>query len=285
MPETSTYRCLGHAFTVTTDRPGDHALVAAALAPFAVDADPLPPTRYELRARRDGEFRLHLDGAELRRSPDPGETLDVLLWDVGERAVLSETERVVLHAGAVTAPDGRALLLPGPSGAGKSTTTLGLVTAGLAYLSDEFAVIEPDSLQVLPFPRPLAIKPGTRRLLPHLDELGLRPRDGASATVHVPAESVGGRTATSPAAPAWVVFPDYRDGGPTRLEPLSAAETCAELVRCTFGAGTRPRTVLDVMADVARRCSGHRLRIGRLDAAVDLLAGLVRTPAGVRGDR
>jgi hypothetical protein len=51
---------------------------------------------------------------------------------------------VLLHAGAVTGADGRAVVISGPSGSGKSTTTLGLALRGFGYVSDDVVALDPD---------------------------------------------------------------------------------------------------------------------------------------------
>src|ERR687894_479249 len=45
---------------------------------------------------------------------------------------------------AVVARGGRALVRPGPSLSGKTTLVAALVRSGAAYLSDEFAVLDPE---------------------------------------------------------------------------------------------------------------------------------------------
>lgn len=67
-------------------------------------------------------------------------------------------ERVFVHAGSV-ALNGRALLLPGRSHAGKTTLTEALLRAGASYLSDEYAVLDPEGF-VHPYARPLRLRHG-----------------------------------------------------------------------------------------------------------------------------
>lgn len=273
-----TYRCLSHEFSVRADRPDDAAAVAAALAPFSAELDGDPATTYELRTDSDGAFWLYVDDRSARVSEDPDEPFDLLFWYVGENVVRDERRRLLLHAGAVVTHDGSALLLPGPGGSGKSTTTLGLVGAGMRYLSDEFAVIEPATGCVVPFPRPLALKHGSRRLLPHLDDLAVRTPTDARTTVHVPVERLGGIAATEAAEPGFVVFPTYLEGAVTELTQLTPGQTCIGLLQSTFRMTDRPLEALRVMAGVARRARGYRLTIGDLTEAVDLLSDLT-TPS------
>jgi hypothetical protein len=69
---------------------------------------------------------------------------------------------VFVHAGVVELA-GRACVLVGDSGAGKTSTVAALLARGAKYLSDEVALLDPDTSDVLPFHLPMAIKPWTAR--------------------------------------------------------------------------------------------------------------------------
>ncbi len=71
---------------------------------------------------------------------------------------------LLLHA-AVVERDGRALLISGESGAGKSTLASLLAARGWRFLSDEFALLDPATGMLAPFPRPASLKNASIRLL------------------------------------------------------------------------------------------------------------------------
>lgn len=64
---------------------------------------------------------------------------------------------LVFHAG-VAEKGGRAVVIPGMSGLGKSTLAAGLALTGWRYFSDEFALIDLDTRESIPFPRPISLK-------------------------------------------------------------------------------------------------------------------------------
>ena len=64
---------------------------------------------------------------------------------------------LLIHAGVVER-NGRALVMTGESGSGKSTLAALLSTRGWRLLADEFALIEPATGLVHPFPRPVSLK-------------------------------------------------------------------------------------------------------------------------------
>lgn len=68
---------------------------------------------------------------------------------------------IFLHAGSL-AIDGRGILFIGPKGSGKSTVTMALAARGHRFLGDECGAYVPLSRSLLPFRRPVGIKPGPR---------------------------------------------------------------------------------------------------------------------------
>lgn len=70
---------------------------------------------------------------------------------------LGERRFLLLHAASVE-KDGRALILTGESGAGKSTLSAMLGERGWRFMGDEFALLDPASGLLHPFPRPVSLK-------------------------------------------------------------------------------------------------------------------------------
>ncbi|HKT77201.1 MAG TPA: HprK-related kinase A [Sphingobium sp.] len=66
---------------------------------------------------------------------------------------------VLLHASSVE-KDGRVLVMTGESGSGKSTLAAMLGERGWRLMGDEFALLDPDSGHVFPFPRLVSLKNG-----------------------------------------------------------------------------------------------------------------------------
>jgi hypothetical protein len=73
--------------------------------------------------------------------------------------LLGAVDRWVIHAAAVVAPDGRAVVAVGPGGAGKSTVAAAALGAGWPVLADDLVVLRlgPEGLEVCGVPRPLAV--------------------------------------------------------------------------------------------------------------------------------
>lgn len=64
----------------------------------------------------------------------------------------------LFHAASLMDPaTGGVVALVGPSGRGKTTASRALARAGWIYLSDETCAIDPDTLEVVPYPKPLSV--------------------------------------------------------------------------------------------------------------------------------
>jgi hypothetical protein len=157
-----------------------------------------------LEADLRGRYRLLDDHAEVLDDIDPVVAAASVVWRLNAIAA-SAPGRVMLHAGCVAGAG--AVLIPGRSGAGKSTLVAACVEAGMSYLSDEYAVIDLASGEVVPYPKPLSLT-GERLV-------------AASA---LRAGSVG--VAVSPGA---IVFPRYEPGAPTAVTRLDPQWTLAAL--------------------------------------------------------
>ena len=77
---------------------------------------------------------------------------------------LGQKQYLLLHAATVE-KDGRALIMTGESGAGKSTLAALLGERGWRLMGDEFALLDLEDGQLLPFPRAVSLKNGAIRVM------------------------------------------------------------------------------------------------------------------------
>jgi hypothetical protein len=82
-------------------------------------------------------------------------------WHLFWRLLRMRSDAIFFHASAVGI-EGIGTIFVGPSGAGKSTTSLALAARGHQFLSDEVAGYLPATGELIPFRRPVGIKPGPR---------------------------------------------------------------------------------------------------------------------------
>jgi len=256
----ASYRCLDYEFVVECAEPALGARIGCLLVPWAIDTASDAPV-YSLVATDTSVgawYHLGLDGDELAVGPDAGDLVDQLLFAVSAAAFACAHTHLLVHAGAVVAPDGTAVLLPGPSGAGKTTLVAGLVRAGFGYLSDEAGAIDPATLCVHAFARPLGLKGEARTLF------GVPGGDGVQ---YLAPDELRPRAITGPAPVGHVIAPRYERGAPTAVTRMTPAQTVVELGATAMNLLDLDDG-LDVLAAVARGAPGARLVSGDLDAAI-----------------
>lgn len=152
-----------------------------------------------------------------------------------------------LHSAAL-AWNGKACLLAAEAGSGKSTTTWALLHHGFRYLSDELSPVDPDTLEVFPYPHALCLKqpPPHYRLPAETTDLG--------RTLHVPVCSLPSEAIMEPLPLAAVFLLKYRpDLGGSELRPLGPAEAGARLYLTALNALSHPDHGLDAAVRIAEQ--------------------------------
>lgn len=276
------YQLLSFRFGVRADSSRMRRHVARVMERFAVDEVPLangrgqgpPPAEYHLfDAGVDDptRYRVHYNGTWVRGTGGYSDCLNQFFWHVNEEAYKASDHFLLIHAGAVVSDEGRAVVLPADSGSGKTTLVTGLIRAGFGYLTDEAAVIDPDTLLVHPFPKALTIKESARDVWP---DLAPRKKGSGNGYWQVDPETIRPDCLAEPARVGLIVFPRYVAGAATELTPLSPATGCALLGRNSFNLYRWRARALPVLARVASIAPAYRLISGNLDEAVDAVTRL-----------
>lgn len=141
---------------------------------------------------------------------------------------------LLLHASCVER-EGRALLMSGHSGAGKSTLSALLGERGWRLLGDEFALLDPATGLIHPFPRPVSLKNESIAVMaadipadrfgpliagtPKGDIRHLRPAADAIARM------------AEPARPALLIFPQF--GQVEDVRPVGPVEAFVRLTQAS----------------------------------------------------
>ncbi len=195
-------------------------------------------------------------GAERRvRAWELGDALAVLESEMRHAVAAQARGRTFVHAGVV-GWRGRAIVVPGRSRSGKTTLVAELVRAGAAYLSDEFAVLDPRG-RAHPFAKRLSIRgPGG------CDRHAQRPS----------AEELGGRSGRAALPVGMVVVTEHRSGAAWRPQSLTAGRGVLEMLAHTVAARLRPETSL---ASLERAVEGAIILKGARGEAADLAPRLL----------
>ncbi len=215
-------------------------------------------------------FRCYEKGRSVHDGLGMDEVVPFLVYKLFEHGMAALGHRLLFHA-AVLARDGRALLLPAQSGSGKSTLAAALSASGWTYLSDELAVLDPQTLCVAPFALPIGLKDKSMAALdafiPGVADL---PR-------HVRMDGVGVRYLPPlnppPAAPlpvAALVFPRYAAAAPATMTPLPPLEALQRLA--DTGSSARPLVSQDVKAMLQlASLPSYALHFSELDIALEAI--------------
>lgn len=271
MRRTTGFDALGFTFCITAD---DTALLDDITRPFAALAGTTAEHEYELVANGSDGFAIRFADEHVGTAADPGDLVTALVHDVTRRA-LALTDLMVMHAGGVS--DGGVVLgLPGAPGAGKTTLVAGLLRRRLGYVTDEALAVDPATLEVVAYPKPLSMKAGAAELFPELVAAGVLPVGplGHGERQVAPGD-LSARVAMCGQPIGVFVFPRRGADGASRLERLSRAEAIVDAAHQTFGFAEQARTRLDLLAEIVRGAECWRLTIGSLDSAVDALGELI----------
>ena len=299
-------RALGRALAsilapLRSDKPPSHRY---AVTPVAEDKDP-------------PGYELSLDGAVVATVAHADAAAAWLLWHVNGATVRAGRRHVMVHAGGVSA-GGIGIVLPAPMGSGKTTLVAGLVQRGLEYLSDEVVAIRHHEHLLVPFPKALAVKPGSEAVLfgTHRRPPGARLPDGVESSgtdvessgtdvqwpgtdggargvpvvvdgrraLHVVPDALRQGAVARPCRARMIVVPHYSAEGRTALVPITSGDALVALVVNTVNLDLHGARGMRVLAETARRCLCFQLEMSDLDDACRLIldavaaAGVLATP-------
>ncbi|PIS28290.1 MAG: hypothetical protein COT43_06605 [Candidatus Marinimicrobia bacterium CG08_land_8_20_14_0_20_45_22] len=112
---------------------------------------------YRIRFR-DDRWELFRYRSMTHRNRTVEKIFYALEWQVVNDLIRMNPDALKFHAAALSR-NGEGWLFIGGSGYGKTSLSIFLMKHGWNFLSDEFGWITPDSLEMIPFPRNLIIKP------------------------------------------------------------------------------------------------------------------------------
>jgi hypothetical protein len=248
---------------------GLHARLRDLLAPFEVVTPTTPVAKLSITRQIEPPLWLvEGDGASRRGFRYETDLLCYLEWLALSQATQATTQHIIFHAGTVT-KEAKTILLVAESGAGKTTLTLALLQRGWLPLSDDSALVSPETLAVAPFPRCF-----------HADAF-------TAATVARPAliKEVGALVgylrpacwAEAPARASSVVRLERDPTAPTSVQPISKAEAAGAVLQSVISSGLPRREAARVAVGVAAGAACWRVNNGALDATLDALERLATT--------
>lgn len=232
------------------------------------------------------QSRFSIDGVEPFEPFPAASALPLLEWGVNWCFAQRFNQYVLLHAGTLAIGQ-RGVIMAATPGSGKSTLSAAMMLRGFRLLSDEFGVLNPETGELMPMLKPVALKNKSIDIIrafsidAHLGPVFCGTRKGDVAHLAPDAKSVA--ASTEPAIPALVIFPCYREGACLELTPQPPEQTFARLAFNSFNYSQLGPVAFNAVADVAERCPAYQLTYSSLDDAIRTLHELLAEPQTEQG--
>jgi HprK-related kinase A len=185
---------------------------------------------------------------------------------------------LILHASCVE-KDGRALVMTGESGSGKSTLSALLGERGWRFLGDEFALVDPVTGAMLPFPRAVSLKNSAIKVaMDHIpaDRFGPELAGTPKGTIrHLIPRADAIAAMDRPAMPALLLFPRY--GHAKEARPVDPAEVFMRLTQASTNYVALGEAGFVALTRFAQTVPGVALDYPDTQAALDGVDELWRT--------
>ncbi len=229
------------------------------------------------RLRRE-RYQIVGDGEDVGGQRRREEVIPFVEWGINWCVISTRADFLQLHA-ATMVYDGKGVILAAGSGGGKSTLVVGLMARGWTYLSDEFALINPSTLNAHAFPKAVCVKAGAFGIV---RELGLsfagRPHyvKGLKGRVgYVNPRELGPKTIGTQARIRLVVFPKYTSGRQPRLNPLTRAKAVFALAGSALNRHVFADQGVSVLSRVVREAECFGIDSGSLQGTCDMIESLI----------
>ena len=261
-------------FRVRTNVPDVECLVAGLYRNFLAPALKGPAAEAIIECDFDYQFSWRLCEKAGTTS-----TLPSALWNLEaalcETIMLSQRRSIAIHTATIQVANSVAMLA-GCSHAGKTTLSLALARRGFQVAGDDVALVEPETLNVLPIPRCFHVDDRGAELL---EADGLRlPAAWTRFRFIVPNDFVA--PAQPPARAQWVIFMRGPRAEHPHIEPVSQAEMSAQLLSETGKGPLSDSETIAVICGLAAGASCFALTPGPLGETADAVADLFSKSAG-----
>ena len=247
------------------------------VADFTVRLEAVRPWRRFVRpsVRIAGDYML-ADAAPLPLS------LGLLAAEMGMNLQMALGQRrwLLLHASAVER-DGRALLMTGVSGAGKSTLSALLMARGWRFLGDEFALLDPETGLLHPFPRLISLKNAAiavaEAALPDARFGPLLADTPKGAIRHLIPDARAIAAMDAPVQPSLVLFPSF--GHAVAVRPVAGSEAFVRFTQASTNYVALGERGFDALTGLVRDVPALAIDYPDTQSALDLVERLWREAA------
>lgn len=223
--------------------------------------------------------RFSVDGLVPHEDMPANQALPVLEWGINLVIALRFHRFLMLHS-AVLEIDDRAVILPAAPGEGKTTLCAGLALSGWRLFSDEFGLLRPGEIDLIPVPRPMALKNESIEVIREFSpDATIGPvthgtRKGTVAHVRPPAASVLDSRRTAKAK--WIVFPRWIAGSQTTISEIPRVDGFMHLAKNAFNYELLGESAFRTVSMLIDECRCFTVEYSDLHNAVSALTDFVR---------
>ncbi len=185
---------------------------------------------------------------------------------------------LILHAAVVEKND-QAIILPARPGAGKSTLTAGLISHGWRLLSDELAIINLDSLELLALGRPVNLKNESIKIMKQIAVGSLFSEEvcdtnkGTVALMQAPESSV--KNIGKQVKAAYIIIPEYVKNAPVQIDKINKAEAFMHVADNAFNYSLQGGSGFETVAKMIDETETYKFSYSQIDDAVKTFDALV----------
>ncbi len=182
---------------------------------------------------------------------------------------------ILFHAGVVER-DGVGLIIPAISGSGKSTLSAGLAYDGWRFFSDEFGMLDIQSNELCPYPRPVSLKNESIPVMKEWvgdGELFSREYEGTPkgtiCYLRPPPASI--EHMHKPVRPQVVIHPVFNSDARPEIKPLTKTMAFFRLVRSSANYGDIGEPAFHALAKIAEECISCEITYSSLEEGIRLV--------------
>ena len=227
------------------------------------------------RLRGEAEFLF-----DMKAPFDPipiGQAYAFLEWGMNWCVSLHTNEYLKLHAAVVSRGES-AVIMPGTPGAGKSTLCAALGLSGWRILSDEHAMIPPNTTEVVPLCRPVGLKNESIEVIRSFSAdavLGPVSKETHKGVVaHMKADLQPDSHDTKHLQARAMIFPRYARDEPQQLSPRRRTDSFILAAYHSFNYSLLCETGFEAMKTLIENVDCYDLVYHDLDWAIRAMDGL-----------
>jgi len=186
---------------------------------------------------------------------------------------------ILFHAGVVE-KNGVGVIIPAISGSGKSTLSAGLAYDGWRFFSDEFGMLDQNTGDLYPYPRPISLKNDSIAVMKAWvgnDEFFSREYHGTPkgtiCYLRPPMASIAAMT--EPAKPRVVIHPVFKRDAKPEIKTLTKTMAFFRLVRSSANYGDIGEPAFHALAKIAEDCISCEVTYSSLEEGIALVNKVV----------